>query len=352
MKSFLRSRWVGVLFAVAVFLFALLLFYLAFSNPSFLPKLTVATVPTQDVPFPTLFLITPTPAEDLVTTIAVTGDVLLARTVNYKMVSKNDFTWPFLQTYQKLREADISFINLETPLIADCPTRNDGMIFCGDALGIQGLQVAGIDVATIANNHIGNWGEEGVEQTVAILENDNIGVVGFQEPLIIEKKGIKFGFIGFNAVGKQPLVDNYSPELLLQRIVEAKQVSDVVIVQFHWGEEYRHDPTDFQIRVAHEAIDMGADLILGNHPHWVQPPEMYQGKLIVYSHGNFIFDQMWSEETRLGVVGWYTFRGKELERFEFLPIKIEDYGQPRWLEGNEGEWVRGVMGDNKKPIAL
>lgn len=351
MQEMFHARSVGFIFGITVILSGIGLFFVAqqYQNAHVVSaeRDTVITAKQIQTPHPS-----PTVIPDQITTLAVTGDVLLARSVNQKMVSRNDFTWPFLKTFEKLRQADITFINLETPLIADCPPRDDGMIFCGDPKGVAGLQSAGVDVASIANNHIGNWGEDGVVETASLLTNSGIAVAGFEHPQVLEKNGIKFAFLGFNAVGKQPLVDNYSPELLIQRITDAKKLADVVIVQFHWGEEYRHEPTDFQERVAHEAIDAGADLVVGNHPHWVQPIEWYNGKLIVYSHGNFVFDQMWSEETRLGVVGWYTFRDKQLDRFEFLPVKIEDYGQPRWLEGSEGEWVKGVMDDNKKPIAL
>ena len=86
-----------------------------------------------------------------------------------------------------------------------------------------------------------------------------------------------------------------------------KRQVDFVIVAFHWGIEYTALPTQEQRGIAHQAIDAGADLILGNHPHWVQATEKYQGKYITYAHGNFVFDQMWSQETREGVVGKYTF---------------------------------------------
>jgi poly-gamma-glutamate synthesis protein (capsule biosynthesis protein) len=95
--------------------------------------------------------------------------------------------------------------------------------------------------------------------------------------------------------------------------------------------EYTNYPTARQKDFAHLAIDSGADLVIGNHPHWIQPVEIYQGKLIMYAHGNFIFDQMWSEQTRLGVVGRYTFYEGRLVDAEYLPIKIYDYGQAQFL---------------------
>ena len=85
--------------------------------------------------------------------------------------------------------------------------------------------------------------------------------------------------------------------------------------------------------LGHFTIDSGADLVIGNHPHWIQPIEIYKGKLITYAHGNFVFDQEWSLKTKQGVVGKYTFYDNQLVDVEFLPIQIENYGQPFFLAG-------------------
>jgi poly-gamma-glutamate synthesis protein (capsule biosynthesis protein) len=116
-----------------------------------------------------------------------------------------------------------------------------------------------------------------------------------------------------------------------------------VVVSFHWGVEYVTEPTQRQIDLAHLAIDAGADIILGNHPHWVQPVEIYKDKCIIYAHGNFVFDQEWSEETKRGVVGRYTFYEGKLVDVEYLPIRIVDYGQPYFLKGTEAEQIMKHM---------
>src|SRR5690606_15540647 len=95
------------------------------------------------------------------TTLIATGDVLTARMVNIKSLQTQDFTWAFAHTYERLAQADLTFINLETPLIQNCPTKMTGFIFCGDPRHVEGLQKAGVDVVNIANNHIGNYGLEG-----------------------------------------------------------------------------------------------------------------------------------------------------------------------------------------------
>jgi poly-gamma-glutamate synthesis protein (capsule biosynthesis protein) len=93
-------------------------------------------------------------------------------------------------------------------------------------------------------------------------------------------------------------------------------------------------------------IDCGADLVLGNHPHWYQGVETYKDKLIVYAHGNFIFDQEWSEETTLGVVGKYTFYKEKLIDASFSPIKITDYNQPYFLGEDKSSVILSEMKEN------
>ncbi|HLB60962.1 MAG TPA: CapA family protein [Patescibacteria group bacterium] len=274
-------------------------------------------------------------AAERVRTVIATGDVLLARAVNLRMIRYNNFLWPFEKTADILRSADITVINLETPLIKNCPVTAEGMIFCGDQRNVEGLVFSGVDVVTIANNHIGNWGQQGVDDTVAILSNAGMIPVGNTNPGMITIGDSRFTFLGYNDVGKQTGVRHVDDGTFEDDIRLAKQNADVVTVSFHWGVEYTHKPTGRQIDIAHRTIDAGADLVIGNHPHWVQPPEIYQGKLIVYSHGNFIFDQMWSQKTREGIVGRYTFYDDTLIDAEFLPVIIEDFGQPRWANDEE-----------------
>ncbi|MDQ3008689.1 MAG: CapA family protein [bacterium] len=271
--------------------------------------------------------------------VLLTGDVLLARSINAKMIARQDTSWPFAKTSNLLQSADITFINLETPLISDCPITISGMLFCGQSANATALANAGIDVANLANNHIGNHGIEGVEETKVTLKAANIQYSGTEEVVIEERNGVRFAFLGFNDVDTQPGVLLADRGEITRKIAEANAISDVIIVQFHWGNEYQRQPSDRQKELAHYTIDAGADLVIGNHPHWWQPMEIYQNKVISYSHGNFIFDQMWSYETREGLVAAYLFEGTSLVSIEVTPVLIEEYGQPRILEGTEKEQV-------------
>src|SRR5690606_2415251 len=113
----------------------------------------------------------------------------------------------------------------------------------------------------------------------------------------------------------------------------AAMISDMVIVSVHWGVEYKAKPNQRQILLGRAMIDAGADVVLGHHPHWTQTVEEYQDGVIIYSLGNFIFDQMWSEETRRGDVVEFKLDKTGVLGYQVKPIKIYDYGQPRWITG-------------------
>ncbi len=269
-----------------------------------------------------------------------TGDIMPARSVNTQTKKKGDYTWAFQPTAEYLRSADITLINLETPLLEPCPLTDEGMIFCGALQHTEGLNFAGIDVVNIANNHTENFGSGGVEQTITALQQHNLGISGIGKPYILTVNGVRFGFLGYNdIVTGQNLVSVYDEDQVRQDLSALRTRVDVIVVSYHWGVEYTHQPSSRQRKIAHKTIDDGADVVIGNHPHWIQPVEVYKNRVIMYSHGNFIFDQMWSEETRIGVVGTYVFSGKELVDVTFDPIKIFEYGQPRLLESSEKDNV-------------
>lgn len=265
-----------------------------------------------------------------------TGDVVPARSVNFQASQRKDFKWPYLKVFDVLKNADITFINLETPLIDQCPVTQEGMIFCGNAKNVEGLVFSGVDIASLANNHAGNYGSIAVDKTRELLNSNGILATGINGAEYIDVRGIKFAFLGYNDITKsQPGISNVEEEKIKHDILETKQKANVVIVTYHWGVEYRDQPDDRQKYLGHLAIDAGADLVIGNHPHWIQPVEIYKNKLITYAHGNLVFDQEWSLKTKQGVVGKYTFYDNQLIDVEYLPMLIENYGQPRFLTGNE-----------------
>jgi gamma-polyglutamate biosynthesis protein CapA len=285
-------------------------------------SLIIALIFPQPLTTP-VSIVVPTPTPDNQITLLVTGDVLPARTINARSRELKNFVWPWEATRVLLKSADITYINLETPILTDCPTIITGTTFCGDPRSIEGLIYAGVDVANLANNHIYNYGQTGVESTVDLLEKSGIKTTGITNPALVKIKGQQIAFLGFNAI---PLTIPRS--VIGSEISAANKLADFVVVQFHWGTEYTTEITDQQRELAQLAVDSGADLVVGNHPHWVQPEEIYKNKIIKYAHGNFIFDQFWSTKTLEGEIGRYVISDGQLIAHDYLPVKIDNTGQP------------------------
>ena len=269
----------------------------------------------------------PSPSMDLKTKVEIiaTGDVMLGRTVMTTSLDKGDVFYPFRKVKDVLDSADLVFINLENPIVENCPRTYDGFKFCTNPEIAQGLKFAGVDIANLANNHSLNYGREALVSTSHILKGMGISSVGLDNLVIKEIDGVKFGFLGFDFFSKDPEEDDFD------LIRESKKKVDVLLVGIHWGVEYTSKHTLFQRQTAEKVIDAGADVIIGHHPHWVQDVEYIDGKPVFYSLGNFVFDQMWSEETRKGLVIKLIFEGKKLAGVDRLPVYMEDWAQPEFI---------------------
>ncbi len=268
------------------------------------------------------------PQNELITLIS-TGDIIPAREVNMKAIANHDFTWSFKNVWETLVNADLTVANLEAPLMKSCVPTSEGMTFCGSDKHIEGLKIAGIDLVTLANNHSDNYGQEGLTETIDLLKSNHISFTGMGETTFLTIKNIRFAFLGYNFLLEPDL------EKIAAAVSTAKNNSDFVIVFPHWGEEYKENPTTFETNTQKILLDSGADLILGNHPHIIQPLAINGNRLTVFAHGNFIFDQEWSPETKKGVLmKFYIYKGKIIDG-EVMPIIIHDYGQPQMASGEE-----------------
>ncbi|MFA5109727.1 MAG: CapA family protein [Patescibacteria group bacterium] len=275
------------------------------------------------------------------------GDVMLSRQVNSQMTKYNDYSWPFLKIADYLSTADLTIINLESPFAEsknyNVPTGS--FMFKVNPRAISGLTLASIDLVGLANNHILNQGEAGLKKTEEVLSEAGIKHIGGGEnenaahkAEIFTVKNKKIGFLAYaypddNSVAgaKRAGIANLNLKKMAADIEALKAEADIVVVIMHAGEEYTSKPNKQQIIFAHAAVDHGADLIVGHHPHWPQTWEYYQGKPIIYSLGNLIFDQMWSEETKIGLIVQLEWQDDWTE-IKFVPIKIFDYGQAEILE--------------------
>jgi len=267
------------------------------------------------------------------------GDVMLARHVQAIQAGLNDYSAAWRNIAEVLQSADLAIVNLESPIINKPPYPGEGFIFRARPENIESLKSAGVDLVNLANNHFGNAGREGMEYTFKILKDNHIDYVGAgrneaeaYQAKVIEIKNKKIGFlgqtydVGYGVTTQNPGVAVYDLERLKQILSSLTGEVDFLVVQFHGGREYTHKPSSQQVMFAHTAIDNGADLVIGHHPHWIQTIEKYKGKYIFYSLGNLIFDQNWSKKTSEGLLV-KVIMDRNLN-FELLPVFIKDNFQP------------------------
>jgi poly-gamma-glutamate synthesis protein (capsule biosynthesis protein) len=246
-----------------------------------------------------------------------------------------------------LQSADVTIANFENPAPNQPRFHASGTVFSADPKHLKALKNAGIDWVSIANNHIGDAGRQGIVQTIANLRKNGIKAAGAgkdidaaRAPSFIDVGDIKVALFGYDTIARYYKADGDTPGSVQMSktgmkadIRKARAAgADVVIVMPHWGTEY--DPTPFpgQRDLAHAAIDAGADLVIGNHAHWAGAMEVYEGKPIWYALGNFVFDQTWSEPTMEGITLELTFRGKALVQARLHPHVILDKAQPNFLD--------------------
>jgi hypothetical protein len=224
------------------------------------------------------------------------------------------------------------------------------MLFRSNPGTENALKWAGFDIINLANNHTYNFEAEGLLNTLKYLNDVGIQYVGAGEnaeqayaPLYFSKNGINFALLSYEAMDIVP-ADYEATELkpgiafmrinrMQEAVVRAKTQADIVIVAMHAGEEYVPFGNDLQSNFAHAAIDAGAELVLGDHSHVIQNAEIYKDKLILYNLGNFVMDQMWSDDTRRALIFKGEFSKKGLEKFELTPVVIEHYSQPTPVNG-------------------
>lgn len=280
------------------------------------------------------------------------GDIIFGRLVHVKMVSYGDWAAPFRSIQPEISWADVTISNLECAISDsyETPTSPTTFDFKTDPPAIEGLEFAQIEILSRANNHSFNFGPIGMRDTTELLERAGILHFGMGESIhesrqavVIDRGGTTYAFLGYNGIsdawdgatedspGTNPMLD----WLVVEDVRREVERGHVVIPFFHWGTEYVYDPTEQQRYFARVAIDSGAAMVMGSHPHWVQAVETYEGKPIIYSLGNFIFDQEWSRETKEGMIAHVWMKGDKPLYIDLVPILIEDYHKPRRMDGWE-----------------
>jgi poly-gamma-glutamate synthesis protein (capsule biosynthesis protein) len=257
------------------------------------------------------------------------GDVLLARRIAHEAERRRDFAWPFRSIAPVLSGADLACVNLESPFSEKGPFPTAGMVFRARKEMLAGLTLAGIDVVSLANNHVRDAGEAGLNYTLKLLEEAKIRVCGLSGPALRECGGQRFAFLGYtydqrNGNWKKDL-DRISGMDVKRMEMEVRGLRDagcVVIVMMHAGWEYRKRSNPQQQAFARAAIDAGASAVVGSHPHVVQEVEEREGGVIFYSLGNLVFDGQGREGTRTGALAEMLFSGGRLLKWRMLQTSI------------------------------
>ncbi len=286
--------------------------------------------------------------EEKTITLILVGDIMLDRGVEY-MVEKQgngDFRFPFLKIAKELQKANLLFGNLEG-VISDKGIKVGSIYsFRVNPEAIEGLSFAGFNVLSLANNHTFDYTREALEDCLVKLNNTGIDYIGagFTEkeaysPLIKKIKDTKIAFLAYTNLGPETWkageknsgiawISEKNFEKIKKDIENAKSQADILIVSLHSGEEYSNEPTQFQIDFSKMAIETGADLIVGHHPHVIQRNEKYKNGYIFYSLGNFIFDQGFSEKTMKGQILEILIKDDKIKELIPKEIRLNNYFQP------------------------
>jgi poly-gamma-glutamate synthesis protein (capsule biosynthesis protein) len=264
------------------------------------------------------------------------GDVMLSRHVGRVARDQHDPAYPLRDLAPVLAAADLAFVNLESPFSDRGRLVEAGMVFKAEPEMIDALAVAGIDIVSTANNHARDCGGYGVEYTLDWLSRHRIAVVGTAATpeaahagKVLTRNGIRFGFLAYTydqSNGNHTDVDDrvavMDTAAMRSDVTGLKQRADIVIVSMHAGVEYSPVPNAQQRAFARAAIDAGARIVAGHHPHVTQPWELYRSGVIFYSLGNLVFDQIQRVETQHGELAEVVFEGTRMARAGVIPVEI------------------------------
>ncbi len=270
------------------------------------------------------------------TRIVLGGDVMLSRHVGRVARAHRDPAFPMRDLAPALQAADIAFVNLESPFSDRGALVERGMIFKAEPEMIAALELAGIDVVSTANNHCRDQGSHGVEFTLDWIRSHRIATVGTgksaeeaHEGAILERNGFRFGFLAYTYDQSNGNHSDTDDRIALMEIGHMREDvqrlanrADAVIVSMHAGIEYSPKPNPQQVSFARAAIDAGASVVVGHHPHVAQPWEHYGRGVIFYSLGNLVFDQFQRVETQRGALAEVLFEGPRLVKANLLPVEI------------------------------
>jgi len=285
-------------------------------------------------------------------TIAAVGDIMLDGTAR-EFMQKNGYDYAFEKMRPWLTRADIAFGNLEGPLTTrGTPATDKKYLFRSPPVKVaSALKWAGFDVMSLANNHSLDYGKDGLDDTIAALDNEGISHVGAGDDLSIarraaylQRNGLKVAFLAYSLTFPEEFWATDSnagtvfgnKEIVEADIRKAKSQADIVVASFHWGQESHTDLRPYQVALGHAAIDAGASLVIGHHPHILQAVEKYKHGVILYSMGNFAFGS-YSQIAKVSALAEISFSGNKITKVQLVPINVNNVSvlfQTQPLQGN------------------
>ena len=249
------------------------------------------------------------------------GDIMLDRGVEAQIKKNNDWRWPFLKIANTLQKADLVFGNLESQISDKGEKIGTIYSFRAKPAAVESLIYAGFDVISVTNNHSFDYGKEALDDSIHRLKIAGIAT----SPVT---KMLDETTISFLAYKQWELKQSWQDDI-------KNATGDIVVVSIHAGEEYSKEPTIFQKNFAKDAIEAGADLVVGHHPHVTQPVEQYKNGWIAYSLGNFVFDQDFSAETMQGLMLKVLVEDKKIKEVISLQTIINSSFQTELLDKSQ-----------------
>ena len=296
--------------------------------------------------------------------LSFTGDCILGTDENfYYDTSFNAYyenygsAYFFQNVKDVFKKDDLTIINMEGTL-TDLTTRKDKQFaFKGDPEYVKVLTNGSVEAANMANNHTYDYGEDSFKDTVNILEKNKIRTFGDDETVIIPVKGVNVGIFGIYELDDH---EERVPQVKSDIAKLKKDGADIIVAVFHWGNELERVPDDNQVMLAHLAIDEGADVVVGHHPHVLQGIDTYKGKTIAYSLGNFCFGGNYHPtemDTMIFQQKFMLDTSKKITDSEInvIPCSVSSESdcnnyQPTILEGDEAKRVRELIQERSDQI--
>lgn len=300
----------------------------------------------------------------LLTDVIITGTTTAGARTHFRILdTTKDPAFPIRPVADILKAANIAHVSNEISFWPDCYQEEQTLVFCGLPNSMEMLKLGGIDIVGLTGNHLMDYGYNAFKYTLDLYKENNMTYFGgglneteAHTPKIVEANGMKFAFLGYNfippstyyAVGNKAGNATTDFATMKKDIEKAKTMADFVLVDMQWGNEYQHWPIAHQIDYGNAAVKYGADIVTGVHPHWVEGINYSEDGIVFYGLGNFLFDQLWSNETREGTMVQHFFYNKKYLGFKLIPTRIANNLQVELAEPNIKDRILTNIFDNSE----